>query len=241
MKKIAYDQMYENELTHAWYIGTRQLMIDALKKYLNKNAKILDAGSGTGGTILFLRRNGFNNVIGIDNSQLALDHSKKRGITNLKLASVNKIPFKDNTFDAIICLDVLYHQGVDQQKSLKEFLRTLKKGGILYIQVPAYDWLKSAHDISIETKHRFTASEIRNLVESKHFKIIKLTYFNTILFIPQMIKRILGKRDKKVISDVSPLPPLINDTFLKFLMLESKIVSLLNFPFGLSIICISRK
>ena len=44
MKKIAYDQMYENELTHAWYIGTRQLMIDALKKYLNKNAKILDAG-----------------------------------------------------------------------------------------------------------------------------------------------------------------------------------------------------
>src|SRR3989344_6338889 len=216
MKQIAYDEMFQNELSHAWYKGTRNLMITILKPHLKENSKILDAGCGTGGTIIFLKNHGLKNVKGIDSSQYALNYAKKRKIRNLKLASVSRIPYKGNSFDAVICLDVLYHQGVDPKKTLKEFNRILKKGGTLYLQVPAYNWLKSSHDISIETKHRFTASEVRELIESAHFKIIKLTYFNTLLFIPQMLKRILDKyKDKKDESDVSRLPTLLNDTFLR--------------------------
>ena len=34
MKKIAYKQMFENEMTHAWYVATRKAMILELKKHL---------------------------------------------------------------------------------------------------------------------------------------------------------------------------------------------------------------
>lgn len=78
MQKIAYREMFENEMSHAWYIGTGKLMIDFLKSLLDKKAKILDAGCGTGGTIKFLQKAGFKNVIGIDSSSEALRFCLKK-------------------------------------------------------------------------------------------------------------------------------------------------------------------
>ena len=51
MQKNAYTEMYAQELTHGWYRGTREVLLAHLKK-LKPQAKILDAGCGTGGTIL---------------------------------------------------------------------------------------------------------------------------------------------------------------------------------------------
>src|SRR3990167_420123 len=139
MKPIAYREMYENELLHAWYVATRKLMINFLNKHLKKNAKILDAGCGTGGTMIYLQRAGFKNITGVDNSKEALKFTQKRRLTNIKLASVDSFPFAKNYFDAIICLDVLYHKGVDPKKAIFEFRRVLKSDGILYLEEPSYN------------------------------------------------------------------------------------------------------
>src|SRR3989344_6954914 len=205
MKKIAYIQMFENEMTHPWYIATRAKMTSTLLRFLKKDAKILDAGCGTGGTIKFLSNEGFRNVIGVDNSPLALKLAKKRAIKNLRLAVVDNLPFKDGTFDAVICLDVLYHRGVDPKKALLEFARVLKKEGILYLQEPAYEWLRGGHDVAIETARRFSRGDIKQLVENCNFKIKKITHFNTLFFLPIFWKRFFESMDQKVSSDVKPV------------------------------------
>ena len=55
---------------------------------------------------------------------------------NIDILAVNQIlPFRDNTFDAILSLDVLEHVD-DPFTSAAEIKRILKPGGILYVDIP---------------------------------------------------------------------------------------------------------
>lgn len=190
MKKIAYQEMFVNELTHAWYVATRDLAINTLKKRIKMEAKILDAGCGTGGTIKFLEKAGFKNVKGIDNNKIALNFCRQRGLKNVFKGSVNKIPFKDKTFDAVICLDVLYHRGVDVPMALRQFNRVLKKSGFLYIQEPAYQWLFSKHDKTIETQRRFGKKDLESQIKKSQFRILQCSYYNMFLLPFIFLKRL---------------------------------------------------
>lgn len=244
MKKIAYREMFENEMTHAWYMGTRNLMVKILKKnHLSLKSIILDAGCGTGGTMKLLGGQGFNNLKGIDISQEAVRFCKKRGLKNVRVGSLHELPYEDLSFDTVICLDVLSQKGINVKKVLGEFGRVLKTGGLLYLQEPSYNWLKSGHDQVVEIEHRFTKSEIEKTIKSQGFKIIKSTCFNLSFLLPialnRLASRILNKKSK--FSDVRQLPPFLNSLFFKVLLLEIKFVSAINLPFGLSVVCVSCK
>lgn len=243
MKKNAYKEMYLNELDHAWYKQTRELLIDNLEKYLKKNARILDAGSGTGGTIHRLTQYGFKNIFGIDISSTALSYSRKRGINSIRIGSINSLPYKNNSFDAVICMDVLYHKGVNQKQAINEISRVLKKEGILYVQEPAYNWLKSKHDLAIETQTRFTKKTLSKMLQNGKFKIEKATYYNMFFLGPIIIKRIKDKilKNSSNSSDVKHLTPILNAFMDLALSLERKILKKFTLPAGLSIVCICKK
>lgn len=242
MKKIAYKQMFENELTHGWYLGTRAHLIKVLKQNIRTSSKILDAGAGTGGTIKLLKYAGFKNIIGVEKSDIAISFSRQRGV-KIERGNVNHLPFKKSSFDVVICLDVLYHQGVDPTLAISEFRRVLKNGGLLYLQEPAYDFLKSRHDIAISTQRRFTKNRIAKILTSSSFKILKLSYFNSLLSIPIVTKRLSDKFSKKeeISSDVGSINPVLNKLIAISLNLESNLLKYVNLPFGLSIICLAKK
>lgn len=241
MQKIAYREMYTHELTHGWYLGTREALVLCLNQQLKKTAKILDAGCGTGGTSMFLKKKRYTNVFGIEISPEALAYCKKRGIKNINLGSITKLPYLKESFDAVICMDVLYHQRVNPILAITEFNRVLKKGGLLYIQEPAYNWLKSNHDIYIETAQRFTRKQLSNLLQQHNFAIMMCTYFNTLLFPLQVVKRIKDKFFSYPHTDVQPLHPLVNWLLLTTLRLEARLIAFINLPFGLSLICVGKK
>ena len=50
---------------------------------------------------------------------------------------IHKMPFKNDTFDIILCNHVLEHVN-DDIKALKEIIRVMKKGGFSILQVPFY-------------------------------------------------------------------------------------------------------
>src|SRR3989344_4672699 len=130
MEKTEYKNIFDNEGTHFYYVGTHKAVITLLNSYLKskRNNLILDAGCGTG--LLIKKLSTFGEVWGIDTSSEALKLAKKNNITKIKKASVEKIPFKDNYFDAIVSIDVLYHREVKSDiAALIEFKRVLKPGG----------------------------------------------------------------------------------------------------------------
>ncbi len=106
----------------------------ALAKPL-KAESILDAGCGEGFTMEELLKSGVGKKIeGIEYSKDAISYGKKLFPNlNIKQGSVYELPYKDNSFDLIICTEVLEHLE-EPIKALKEMLRVSKK--YLIVSVP---------------------------------------------------------------------------------------------------------
>ena len=94
--------------------------------------KILDAGCGNGfiTNYIFLKN---SQVIGIDISQGMISEAQKR-YPKIKFQKMNmeKLDFKDNSFDGIFCFQAFEHiPPKEQEKVLGECFRVLKENGIL--------------------------------------------------------------------------------------------------------------
>ena len=212
-----------------------------LKQYLPKQKKIriLDAGCGPGAALIYLAK--FGDVIGVDVSEDALKFARKRG--KVRKGDIANLPFKSETFDVVVCLDVLYHKWVDTKRAFYELKRVLKKGGIFLIREPAFDWFKSSEDIASQTKHRFTKKEIQKAL-NEEYHILKLTYVNFLLFPLAFIKRIpevIGLKKKQGVSDLQSISPLLNSILLTVFRLELPILNFFSLPFGTSVVCVARK
>ena len=94
---------------------------------------ILDVGGGTG-TLAAKLQSEKHQVFVLDRSEKMLSKAKGKGIPgeNLVQSDVRSIPFNDEIFDLVTCLDALHHFP-ESEKGLKEMARVLKPGGIILI------------------------------------------------------------------------------------------------------------
>jgi ubiquinone/menaquinone biosynthesis C-methylase UbiE len=112
-----------------------------LQEYINSanGIKVLDIGCGEGTRLAGLIKN--NKIIegcGIDISDTAIELAKKN-YPYLKFinSDIEKISYKDKTFDLIYSAYVLEHLN-NPEKLLKEAKRLLKSNGILILIAPNY-------------------------------------------------------------------------------------------------------
>jgi ubiquinone/menaquinone biosynthesis C-methylase UbiE len=249
MNKIEYQIMYEIEETHWWYKGMRKISDTWLKKYLSKDLakgcelKILDAGCGTGFNLIHLSK--FGKTQGIDYSIDAVEFCRKRNqiITH---DSIQKMPFPNQSFDLLTCIDVLYHRWVtDDVAVLKEFNRVLAKDGLLFIRVAAFNSLLSEHDKAMHVRERYTKTKLKERLEMAGFKVEKISYCNFFLFpIAYLMRKIktliINAETDKATSDNKPLSAPLNYCLMKILFLEAYLLKIMSFPFGISLICIAK-
>jgi SAM-dependent methyltransferase len=65
--------------------------------------RVLDVGCGAGRHSLYLQNKGFD-ILGIDNSPLAIEVCKLRGLKKAKVMSIEEVNFKPSSFDTIIMM-----------------------------------------------------------------------------------------------------------------------------------------
>ena len=108
-----------------------------IKKITPAPKKVLDAGCGDARVLSELEKEGFD-CTGIDNNDLMLELGQKilsdynLPITKIQKASIYKVPFPDDSFDAILCLGVLSNLP-DHDLIFKEFQRVLKPKGRIIV------------------------------------------------------------------------------------------------------------
>lgn len=240
---MEYSQMAKFEKNYWWHIGRKFILTEVLKKWINpkiKNRLIIDFGCGTGGNFEFLEK--FGEVIGVDNSKIALSFCPKKNLTQLFNGS--HLPFSDNFADLITALDVLEH--IDNDVSiLKEHRRVLKNNGKILITVPAYRFIWSEHDEALGHRRRYIANELRNKLHQNGFKILKISYAITFVFpiilFYRLYKGIFPNNPLKPKTSYVLLPNFINTLFINFMKLESLLIGKINLPFGCSIIAFAEK
>jgi SAM-dependent methyltransferase len=132
-----------------WYPrkeGTVEPEIPKLEELLRRNdaSKILDFGCGIGRHIIYFAKKGFE-VYGFDASETAIERARavlksENLFADLRVWDMTKpLPYEDIFFDAVLVLRVMHHTYMDNIKRIvKEIDRVLKKGGYLFLQVPAF-------------------------------------------------------------------------------------------------------
>ena len=204
MEPPEYARMDAAEDAMWWYRALHARLCDALADI---SGRVLDAGCGTGGLLAVLRRRRPDLLrFGIEWDAQAAVRAGSKSTAILTRGSVNQLPFADASFDAAIAADVLCHAAVDPAAALTELSRVLRPGGRLVVNLPAYQWLLSAHDRRVHNVRRFTASATAAMLRHSGFERVRTRYWNGLL-LPLMLmqRKILARGD--AMSDVAGFPP----------------------------------
>lgn len=242
MEETEYQKMYEAEDSHWWYVGLHELILYFVnrERYSKGSLEIFDAGCGTGRLCQLMNK--FGNVSGCDISDFALELCSRRNISTFK-ADLNLTDLGTEKYDVITSIDVLYHKQIrDDQAVLTVFHKALKPGGILILNLPAYNFLKSRHDLAVHTKKRYIKSGMMGKLKETGFAVEKATYRIGFLFPFIGLYRLMQLQKDIPASDVRIPSGIINQALLHLNRMENFFIETISsIPFGTSLFLVARK
>ena len=243
MQQHTYSIMYEVEEAHWWFVGRRRIIESFVEKICREikdhRPRILDVGCGTGANLEMLSK--FGEAEGVDVSQDALAFCRARGLESVKHGAAEALPYEDGAFDLVTGLDVVEHLD-DDVAGLKEMRRVLRVGGRALLFVPAFMFLWGVQDDISHHRRRYTRASLEKAVREAGFEVERVTYANLSFFAPTLFGRILmrvtGVRPE---SENNINVAALNGVLGRVLGAESALLRRMNFPFGVSAICVGRR
>jgi ubiquinone/menaquinone biosynthesis C-methylase UbiE len=207
-----YQRLYDIEENHWWAKGIREAMVSLLRQPIadKQGLRVLDAGCGTGYLLNFLQQHYplDGEPVGIDLSPHALQFCELRGSKELKLASVTEIPFENESFDLIICIDTIQHlspAGADRL-AIAEFTRLLKPNGLLYLRTNSALGHPPLQGVDPDQYRRYYCKTVKQMLTEAGLAVERATYLNSLPSIPAMIKEYIGnaKPQKHTTAAIGP-------------------------------------
>lgn len=131
LRQLEYKRKYKSE--NPTWDDSMILLRDLVARQLPDRAVVLDAGCGHGNFVIDELRPKITRAIGIDVNQEVT--SKNICLDEIVFGRLEKLPFADGTFDAVISLWVLEHVA-EPQKVFLEIFRVLKPGGFFAFVTP---------------------------------------------------------------------------------------------------------
>ena len=227
---------------HWWYRGRRRIIRAELDRIpLASGAHVLDAGCGSGRTLEELGR--YGEVHGIELNPEAADVARARGRGEVLVGRLEALPWDEDTFDLITCLDVIEHTP-DDRVTLRELRRVCKPGGWLLVTVPAYQALWSLHDVANHHYRRYGRRTLRSAALAAGWTVVRMSSFNTLLLAPAAVVRLAQRRELPSDGYTPALtlgPAWLNQALEGPLRVEAKwLAQGRTLPVGLSLIAVMR-
>lgn len=240
MVPAEYERMAALEETMWWYHGLHANVVHALRKHAPNAGRILDAGCGTGGTLKAIGQHFPQaRLSGLDIAAQACEFTRAKTGASVSVGSVDALPYADGAFDALVSCDVLGYR-IDLDAALAGFHRVLAPKGICVLNLAAYQWMLSYHDVAVGQVRRFTRADATGLLREQGFRVIFASYWNTLLFPMMMVRRKLFPAPAA--SDVTPFHPVVNEVFQACVSIESGLLRAgVPLPFGGSVFIVAQR
>lgn len=244
MIREMYDNMYKTDRYHWWFRAKREIVMALAAPYLSSPPakKIIDFGCGCG--MMLEALSPYGEVTGADISPLALDFCRERFSGELRQADLSVPAEPWAAYDFGIALDILEHIE-DDSTAAENLFRFTRPGGVCVVTVPAYQWLWSSHDENCMHKRRYSKKALERMLVRAGFQLAYLSYYNTLLFPPAALVRLLSKLvpfDRASSAENQFRDSRLNSVLYRIFRLEKGwICRGRAFPFGLSLIAVARR
>ncbi|MDI6903798.1 MAG: class I SAM-dependent methyltransferase [Methanocellales archaeon] len=155
---------------------SKKIRIDLINGMLanHENRQVLDIGCGAG----FISK--IYNAVGVDVKADELKWASKQfGNCKFVVGQAEKLPFKNQTFDTVLCVEVVEH--LDDGKLLyTEIDRVIGSDGVLIISTPSLDGILKPPKMLGHIKRGFTLAEIEKELSPHGFRVLDVKYYNKI-------------------------------------------------------------
>ncbi len=244
-----YRRMAEAGAHHWWYKNTRLLLAQLLVPYLEGRSSggrrplVLDAGGGTGATGGWMTT--YATTVLADFEPMALDvarhdHDRGHGLLAVQ-ADMNRLPFADQTFDAVLCVTALCHRmNPDPGAIVRDFARITKPGGVVCLWEPGVRRLRRGHDEVTHTGRRFSVGDMREMATDADLHVERATGAYSFLVPPAALIG-LFERPADARSDVGRNETGLGGVFPAMARLERRVLRRIDLPVGLSAIVVATK
>lgn len=249
-----HEVMSRVEADHWWYRGLRDCLARTLRRpgfELPVSPRVLDAGCGTGANLRLVRDLLQPSYLaGFDASAAALALAREKvPDADLRPGDICAPEVDYAPLDLVVSLDVIYIPGADLARDgLRALVSALRPGGLFVVNLPAYGWLYSEHDVAIHTRERYTAARVCHLFDAIGLDLALLTYRVCLLFPLVVLTRLPGMLraqpgDPGARSDLHhPPAPWLNRGLYAVLSAENRLISAgVRMPWGSSVFAVGRK
>ena len=187
------DWCFEIEDKSFWFQHRNACIVELVKKFPPRGkGPIFDIGGGNGFVAKGLMDAGWDVVL-VEPGPAGARNAKERGLQNVVCATTQLAGFKPGSMPAIGVFDVVEHIE-DDVAFLRHLHDLLQPGGMLYLTVPAYNFLWSEADVEAGHFRRYTLGELSQRLKALHFEVCFATYFFRILLVTVFIFRSLPYR-----------------------------------------------
>lgn len=229
----------EEDRLHWWFRGRLAVITAALERALpQRPVRLLELGCGTGNVLGALGR--FGEAVGMEAHPDLVAAARAAGLDVREGRLPGDLVVAPGWAEVVLLLDVLEHLA-DEAAALATGRRALAEGGLLIATVPAYQWLWSGHDVALGHRRRYTASRLRAVVERAGFRVLRVSYFNTLLFPALALARAWKRLAGDTTHDLRRPAPALNRWLEGIFALERHVVSRWALPFGASLLLVARR
>jgi SAM-dependent methyltransferase len=196
------DQCFEIEDNSFWFQHRNACIVELVKRFPPRgNGPIFDVGGGNGFVAKGLMDSGWGVVL-VEPGPAGARNAKARGLQNVVCATTQAGAFKEGSMPAIGVFDVVEHIE-DDLGFLRHLHDLLEPGGMLYLTVPAYNFLWSDEDVYADHYRRYSFRNLHELCSKTEFDVKLLTGIFQWLIAPvfcfrALPYRLLGKSKKKI-------------------------------------------
>ncbi len=241
MDRGVYERMNEQEADHWWFAARRDLIRTAIDRIVDlpAEARILEAGCGTGGNLGMLAEIGSVDAFEYDEDARRIA-SEKSGLDVLFGALPDEIPFGQAQYDLIGLFDVLEHVEAHVE-SLAALGARLAPGGALLVTVPALPALWSKHDERHHHFRRYTRKSLAKAADEAGLNVQTSFYFNSLLLPVAVGMRAAKARMKSDAPDDTMPAPWLNRALYSLFSSERHLLGRAKLPLGLSLCGVMRR
>lgn len=169
-----------------WFLHRGKCIQSLITNYPAKY--IADVGGGNGKVSRMIQDMGIESLL-IEPMKYATDVAAKNGQKNIIQGTIESSGIKSDSLTAIGLFDVLEHIENDTD-FLTQLHAKLEPGGIIYLTVPAYQFLYSNFDSNVGHFRRYRLKELKNKAAEAGFKVLFSSYLFAPLPIPILIRKL---------------------------------------------------